>query len=156
MPTRVGTVALLHMSALGDRLDYGGGDVCSFVCPLEAKMMADGVGATVDDLSAAFAFDAGFDHHLISVWRVDGATGAELRDARIAMFDSEAPFPLIKDFPVEDDTVTVAIRSAFPNDTHFLVARDDVLFVIWYGTDWLSGIDPVLPDGVRDIVEAFP
>lgn len=130
--------------------------MCSFVCPQEPKLMAEGVGASLDDLRLAVAVDATIQHYLLVAWQVDGATGAELRDARIGMFDSEAPYPLVKDFRVAGSTVTVAVRSWFPNDTQFLVARDDALIVIQYPTDVHDSWDVTLPDGVADIVEALP
>ena len=155
LPARIGDVDLIRMSAPGSDYDHGG-DVCTFVCPLEARMMAEGVGAEVDDVSLAFAFDAALERYALVAFRVRGASGAELRDARIAMFDSEAPYPLIAEKTVGDTTVTVAIRSWFGNDTHFLVARDDALVVIRYPTELHDGSEPVLPDEVATIVAALP
>jgi hypothetical protein len=143
------------MSALGRDLS-GGGDVCSFVCPQEPTLMAEGVGASVEDVTLGIAVDAAIAKYLLVAWHVDGATGAELRDARIGMFDSEPPYPLVKDFRVAGRVVTVAVRSWFPNDTQFLVARDDALIVIQYPTEIHDGWDVTLPDGVAEIVAALP
>jgi hypothetical protein len=155
LPTRIGDVPLLRMSAIGSAFS-GGGDVCSYVCPEEARIMAERVAASVDDVTLAFAVDASVERYLLVAWHVDGATGAELRDARIGSFESESPYPLVKDFRVAGRVVTVAIRSWFPNDTQFLVARPDALIVIQFPTDMHDGRDVTLPDGVAEIVAALP
>jgi hypothetical protein len=155
LPARIGDIDLIRTSAPGSDYDTGG-DVCSLVCPAEPRLMADAVGAKVDDVTLAFAFDADLDHYALVAWRVRGASGTELRDGRIAQFDSQAPYPLIAEKTVGDTKVTVAIRSWFPNDTHFLVARDDALIVISYPTDVHDGSEPVLPDAVATIVAALP
>ena len=155
LPTRIGDAELIRMSAPGSDYDHGG-DVCSFVCPAESRLMAEAVGAEVDDVSLAFAFDAALERYALVAWRVRGASGAELRDGRIAMFDSEQPYPMIADFDVGDAAVTVAIRSWFPNDTHFMVVRDDALIVIRYPTPEHDGREPTLPPEVATIVAALP
>ncbi len=155
LPARIGDVELIRMSAPGAQYDTGG-DVCSFVCPLEARLMAEGVGAEVDDVTLAFAFDAAVERYGLVAFSVAGASGSELRDARLAMLDSEAPYPFIAERPVGDDTVTVAIRSWFPNDTHFLVVREDALIVIRYPTPMHDGAEPELPPEVATIVAALP
>jgi hypothetical protein len=155
LPTQIGEVPLMHASAPGR--DYsGGGDICSVVCPEEPRIMAEAVGATVDDVTLAFAVDPSVERYMLVAWRVAGATGAELRDARIGLFDSEPPYPLIKDFPVAGRVVTVGIRSWFSNDTHFLVVRGEALIVIRYPTDMHDGGDVTLPDDVAEIVAALP
>lgn len=63
---------------------------------------------------------------------------------------------LVAAFPVGDDGVTVAIRSWFPNDTRFLVARRDGLIVITYSTGEHDGREPRLPPAVAEIVAALP
>ena len=155
LPTQIGDVPLFRLSALG-RDFSGGGDMCSFVCPMEPRLMADGVGATVDDIRLAVAVDPSGQQYLLVAWHVDGATGAELRDARIGMLDSEPPYPLVKDFDVAGRVVTVAVRSWFPNDTQFLVMRRDALIVIQYPTEIHDSWQVELPDGVAEIVAALP
>lgn len=155
LPARIGDVELIRMSAPGTRYDTGG-DMCTFVCPLEARMMAEGVGAEVDDVTLAFAFDAALERYALVAFRVRGASGIQLRDARLALLDSEAPYPFIAEKAVGDTAVTVAIRSWFPNDTHFLVARGDALVVIRHATGEHDGLEPVLPDEVAAIVAVLP
>ena len=72
------------------------------------------------------------------------------------MLRSESPYPLVKDFRVAGRVVTVAVRSWFPKDTQFLVARRDALIVIRFPTDMHDGRDVTLPDGVADIVASLP
>ncbi len=121
LPARIGDIELIRMSAPGSDYDTGG-DVCSFVCPAEPQLMATSVGAKVEDVTLAFAFDAEVEHYALVAWRVRDASGTELRDGRIAKFDSEAPYPLIAEKTVGDTKVTVAIRSWCP-ERHALPRR---------------------------------
>ena len=120
--------------------------------------MAEGVGATVADVTLAFAFDEGLDHYALVAFRIRGATGPDLLAARLALTGAgaEVPYPMVAEKRVGDDRITVAIRSWFPNDTEFLVARDDALIVIKHRTPEHDGAEPTLPDDVARIVAALP
>jgi hypothetical protein len=155
LPARIGDIPLMRMSAPGSDYDHGG-DVRSLVCPIEARLMAEAIGASVADVTMAFAFDEQFERYGLVAFRIGGATGDELLAARISLFDSEAPYPMIAERRIGDDSVTVAIRSWFPNDTQFLVVRDDALIVIQYPTPERDGAEPRLPADVARIVAALP
>ena len=120
--------------------------------------MAEAASASVDDVTLALAFDDGLDDYALVAFRIDGASGRDLLAARLALTrsDAEFPYPMIAEKRVGDDRITVAIRSWFPNDTEFLVARDDALIVIKFRTPEHDGAEPTLPDGVATIVAALP
>ena len=145
------------MSAPGSDHDHGG-DGCSFVCPAEvAASMAEAVRAEVDDVTLAFAFDArgGAPRagRVPCAWR----ERRSLRDGRIAMFDSEAPYPLIAEMTRRRHQGDRGHPVVVPGTTRsFIVARDDALIVISYPTDEHDGAEPVLPDEVATIVAALP
>lgn len=154
----IGDVALVRMSAPGSSF-AGGGDICSFVCPDEPRLMAELVGATLDDLTVAVAYaDVGGrpTGYALVAFRVRGATGAALRAGRIGMFDSEPPYPFVAEKKVGSRTVTVAVRSWFPNDTQFLVVDDDALIVILQGTPENPTGSTDVPPAVATVVGALP
>jgi hypothetical protein len=157
LPDRIGDTPLIRMSAPGSEYDHGG-DVCSFVCPVEARVMAEGVSASVADVTLAFAFDERLEEYALVAFRVKGASGADLLAARLALTGAgaEVPYPMVAEKRVGDDRITVAVRSWFPNDTEFLVVRDDALIVIRFPTPEHDGAEPTLPEGVARIVAALP
>lgn len=155
LPARIGDVELLRMSQPGS-VYAGGADMCGFVCPFEPQLMADGVGATVDDVALAFAFDPSVDHYLLTAWQIAGATGAELRAARIGMYeDAQDPYPIVEDVPVGDDVVTIVVFSWAPDQTEYLVTRDDAIILIRTIVD-LEATEITVPDAVAEVVAALP
>jgi hypothetical protein len=158
LPASIGDVALVRTSMPGSSFP-GGGDLCSLICPDEPRMMADAVGAPLDDLSVAFAYEDAAGHlgrYAIVAFRVRGVTGAALQAARIGMFDSEPPYPIVVARKVGPESVTIAVRSWFPNDTHFFVVRDDALIVILAGTPENDTDAPQVPRSVATVVNALP
>jgi hypothetical protein len=121
--------------------------------------MAESVGATPADLTVAVAYGDVGGHpgrYALVAFRVRGATGAALRAGRIGMFDSEPPYPFVAEKKVGRRTVTVAVRSWFPNDTQFLVVEDDALIVILQGTPENDTGSTEVPPAVRAVVDALP
>ncbi len=155
LPERIGDEAIIRMSAPGAMFDYGG-DICTLVCPREAREMADAVDADLDDVSIALAYDEGVDRYALVAWRIAGVSGTKLRDVRIGLIPSDGPFPIAEEHVVGDETVTVLIPSIFAGFVQILVPRDDALIIIVAPLDLDGGLDTGVPPEAVEVIEALP
>ena len=158
LPARIGDTKLIRISVAGSGF-VGGGDVCSFVCPEEPRLMAESVGKTRDDLTVAVAYDEDdgiVGRFVVTAFRVRGVTGAQLRDGRISMYEPDGAFPIIGDEQVAGRTVTVAVTWWAPSTTEYMVATDEALIMIRAPSPENTTGEISVPDLVVTIVEALP
>jgi hypothetical protein len=158
LPARIGDAKLIRTSAAGSAFP-GGGDVCFFLCPDEPRLMAESVGATIEDLTVAVAYeqvDGRVGRYVLTAFRVRGASGADLRAGRISLYRPDPPYPIVGDVRVAGRTVTVAMHWWAPNSTEFMVVDGDALIMIVAASPEDTTGKVAVPDLVATVVKALP
>ena len=158
LPDRIGDAVLTRLSVPGTALG-GGGDMCVFVCPDEPRQMATAVGATVEDMTLAVAYetrDNQLGRYLIVAFRVRGSTGTELLAGRKSLYPVSAPYPMVEERLIAGRMVTIATLSWMPNSVEYLVVAGDALIHITAATPEQTSGAFVLPEIVTMVVAALP
>jgi hypothetical protein len=72
--------------------------------------------------------------------------------------DAQDPYPIVEDVPVGDDVVTIVVFSWAPDQTEYLVTRDDAIILIRARTDTGIGeaTEITVPDAIAEVVAALP
>jgi hypothetical protein len=160
LPTSIRGIPLSRFSAPVSAF-AGGGDMCSMLCPDEPARLAEVSGVAIDDIGLAAAYpdqSSGLKVGVLAL-RFPGIATSRLVDIRIEEGGTFGPrngfAPITEALEIGSRTVTRVMYPPFyhPELGEYLLATDDVLFVVVGGQPSASG---VVPDDVRLAIDALP